>query len=82
MHLVDGLDLSRYKRNPMLLAEHDRHRPIGRTTSLVRQGSTLVGKATLTAGDPEAELAYRRMQQGVLNGISLAFLSFQTGLPR
>ena len=80
-----GVDLSRYRKNPVVLLQHDHHRPIGRTVSLMLQTvdniPSLLGRAVLPEGDEEVEQVYRRIKSGLYAGVSVGFLSRERGGP-
>jgi len=75
----NGLDVKAYKKNPVFLLQHNPDRPIGRVTSL---NLGLVDEALAWTGvariDPpgtsdDADRAYKQIDAGSLNGISIGF---------
>ena len=58
---VDGIDLTAFKANPVLLAHHNHEKPVGRVTSLLRQTVggylALVGRAWFPE-DFDSDVAY------------------------
>ena len=82
--MIDGMNLRRYVKNPLVLREHDKRQPVARTVSLTKQMvngvASLVGRAVFPS-DPESDAAYAKVKSGLLNGISVGFLSLEQGRP-
>ena len=82
---VNGIDLDRFRRNPVLLLQHDRSTPVARGVSLTRQSVegalALTGVGRFTKDDDESVRAYRQVKAGLLNGVSIGFLSLEQGPP-
>ncbi len=82
---VNGIDLDRFRRNPVLLLQHDRFKPVARGVSLTRQSVegalALTGVGRFTEDDDESLRAYRQVKAGLLNGVSIGFLSLEQGPP-
>jgi HK97 family phage prohead protease len=82
--LIDGLNLRRYSKNPLVLREHDKRQAVARTVSLTKQMvngvASLVGKAVFPH-EAESDAAYAKVKSGLLNGISIGFLSLRQSGP-
>lgn len=79
-----GVELSRYRKNPTLLLEHDRTKRFGRVDSLTLQpvagADALVGRAAvLPAGvSAAADQAYQELLHGALGGVSVGFVPVES----
>ncbi|MGH2359244.1 MAG: HK97 family phage prohead protease, partial [bacterium] len=84
--LVDGIDLTRYLANPILLMGHDYRAPaVGEVRNLQR--TTVDGTRALTGEGffpdrPRADEALADLRAGLLRGVSLGFRSLRQGPPR
>jgi hypothetical protein len=83
---IDGMDLRRYHKNPLICAMHDHRVPVARTIRLVKQtldgAPALVGTAEFPRDDVDAEVCYRKIQSGLYGAVSVGFLSLEQGPPR
>lgn len=76
---MSGVDLSRYRGNPVLGYGHSywgrTNLPIGRVdpASLVVEGRQLAGHLEFDQGDPFAVEVERKMRAGYLNAVSIGF---------
>lgn len=74
-----GLDVKDFRKNSVLLLLHNANRPIGRVASLTLgmvDGAlawTGVARIDPPGTSEDADLAYRQMKAGSLNGISIGF---------
>jgi HK97 family phage prohead protease len=81
--LVDGIDLSEYQKNAVLLVDHDRTFVFGKTLALHVErradGDALVGEAeALPAGtSARVDEAWTAVKNGARNGISIGFLALE-----
>jgi len=84
--VVAGINLSRYKQNPVVFLQHDRFQPVARTLSLVHQtldgAPALIGRAVFPEGDEDSERVYRQVKDGLLGAVSIGFLPLEQGPPR
>lgn len=72
--LPEGVDLTHYKRNPVLLMGHDHTVLIGRCEDLkVEPGRRITAKAVLHDETLEARQAWSLLSKGYLNGVSIGF---------
>ena len=78
--VVRGIDLSNFRKNPVMLLQHDPRTRFGRVDGLrverIDGVDALLGRASvLPFGiNPEVDQAYQEMLHGSLNGISIGFL--------
>jgi Phage Mu protein F like protein len=85
--LLDGLDITNFMRNPVLLRFHDPGRPIGKVVDLhratIRGVPALVGTAELVrAGvSADADEAWALLRAGVGATVSIGFRSYAQGPP-
>lgn len=76
---MSGVDLARYRGNPVLGYGHNYYGrtnlPIGRVApeSLAVEGKQLVGNLEFDQGDPFAVEVERKMRAGYLNAVSIGF---------
>jgi hypothetical protein len=77
--MSDGLDVTNFRKNPVVLASHNSDRPIARAT-VSRSGSAWT--AILQFPDqgvcPDADQCLRLAQANILSGISIGFISLET----
>jgi phage head maturation protease len=71
-----GLNLDRFKMNPVILAQHDRSLAtvIGRWVNLRIEGKQLLADAEFDEADPAAALIAGKVKRGFLKGASLGML--------
>ncbi|MDO9554534.1 hypothetical protein [Rhodonellum sp.] len=75
-----GLDLERFKENPMMLAMHkdwDLNSVIGRWTNIRIEGNLLLADDEFDMEDPEAKKIAGKAARGFLKACSLGFLFLQ-----
>ena len=74
--LTDGIDLSRFEKNPIMFYQHDSQKVIGKWENVRKEGNQLLADAVF---DTESELGKevsRKVEQGFLKATSLG-ISFQ-----
>jgi HK97 family phage prohead protease len=69
-----GVDMDAYKRNPVVLFNHDYDRVIGRAANIQVRGGSLVAEIEWDEEDDFAAGIARKMRQGFLNAASVGFL--------
>ena len=70
----EGVDLSHYRANPVLLMGHDHKTLIGRCEDLaVEPGRRITAKAVFHDETDDARQAWRLVKMGYLNGVSIGF---------
>jgi HK97 family phage prohead protease len=80
---VAGIDLAGYRRNPVVLWNHQPDAPVGRVAPITRNGSGLEGTITFA---PEgvsdtADQVYGLVKSGVVNSVSIGFEPGETTRP-
>jgi hypothetical protein len=77
--MSDGLDVTNFRKNPVVLASHNSDRPIARAT-VSRSGSAW--NATLQFPDAgvcaDADQCLKLAQANILSGISIGFIPLET----
>lgn len=75
---LDGLDLTHYRKAPIVLRGHDQKRPIARCRAIWREGRRL--KAQIEFPKPGqsliADRAWREVEAGLLPAASIGFRAF------
>ena len=77
-----GWQLDNYKKNPVALFGHDSWNiasVIGRGVNVGQSGNKLVGEIDFTTADvnPNAEMAYRMVEAGLLSAVSVGFMPLE-----
>lgn len=72
--LTDGIDISQYERNPVLLYMHQRYgrenMPIGRMENLRKEDGKLIGTPVFDQNDPDAKKVADKWENGFLRMVS------------
>jgi hypothetical protein len=85
--LPDGIDLESYRRNPIVLYQHLDHQPIGKSLWIKPTGNGLKSKTLYASrpadfvGDFLPDLAFALVQQQILKGRSIGFLTLMIDQP-
>jgi HK97 family phage prohead protease len=71
-----GVDLSNFKRNPIVLAQHDSGQPIARCASIGVEGDAVVALIDFPAAgvSSRSDEYLRLMKAGILGAVSVGFL--------
>ncbi len=71
-----GVDLSNYRRNPIVLAQHDASQPIARCSSIGVEGDAVIALIDFPAAGISArsDEYLRLMKAGILGAVSVGFL--------
>ena len=71
-----GCDLTNYRRNPVVLAQHDANQPIGRCSRIGIEGTAVVATIQFPAEgvSAKADEYCRLMKAGVVSAVSVGFL--------
>lgn len=69
-----GVNLDAYKRNPVVLFNHDYDRIVGRAANIQVRGGNIVAEIEWDEEDEFAAGIARKMRQGFLNAASVGFL--------
>lgn len=68
---LDGIDLERFKKNPVMLWGHDRDKVIGRWTNLRIENGSLLADADFDTDDTVGKEVARKVGKGYLKGCSV-----------
>jgi len=74
---VDGLDISKMKKNKSFLWSHKQgDPPVGKVISLKKDGKQLLGKAQMTSEEeyPFGYTIYKLIKGGYINNVSISFM--------
>jgi HK97 family phage prohead protease len=71
---VNGLDLNRFKSNPVMLYEHDSKRVIGRWADIKREDQKLTAIPEFDTEDTEVLSIAGKVERGFLNGVSVGII--------
>jgi hypothetical protein len=83
--LTDGIDLSAFEKNPVMLYDHARRDyknetdiilPIGKWTNLKKKKGQLIGEPEFDVEDEFAKKISRKFEKGYLNAASIGFPAF------
>jgi len=75
--LPDGMNISEFKKNGIILFNHDKNLPLGTVLSLRRKGESWVAKGKLAeqGTSPEIDSVWSLVSQGILKAISIGFVN-------
>ena len=71
--LPEGLNAKKFATNPIILFNHNRDMPIGKSLSIRKSGNGLVAKGKLAEGILEIDNIWKLIKQGILKGVSVGF---------
>lgn len=71
--LAKGWDIEAFKRNPVMLKQHDHNQPIGTWKRVRVEGKQLLGVANFDTGGVAGAEAERQVKAGVLSAVSVGF---------
>ena len=74
---VDGMDISKIKKNKSFLWSHNQSQPpIGKIVSMKKDGKNLLGKAQMTSEEeyPFGYQIYKLIKGGYINNVSVSFI--------
>jgi uncharacterized protein len=76
-HIIEmsGMDLSVYRRNPIVLWQHDAHTPIGVTTAIGVENGQLIGRVEFApqGASEAADTACNLVKAGVVRALSIGW---------
>lgn len=79
--LTDGIDVSDFEKNPVLMLNHDTYNlPIGKIENLRKEGGKLIGTPVFDEGDERAMSVKRKLEGGFLNASSIHFSTIETSI--
>jgi HK97 family phage prohead protease len=67
-----GMDLDRFKANPVMLFRHNRDDVIGRWENIRIEGNTLLADADFDINDPKAKEIAGKVERGYIKGCSIS----------
>ena len=71
---VNGINLSRFEKNPVMLYQHNPHTVIGRWEDIKIEGGQLSATPVFDMEDPEAAEIARKVEQGFIKGCSMGIV--------
>ena len=71
---VNGINLSRFEKNPVMLYQHNPHMVIGRWEDIKIEGGQLSATPVFDMEDPEAAEIARKVEQGFIKGCSMGIV--------
>lgn len=71
---LSGMDLSRFRSNPVMLYQHDTERVIGRWEGLRIEKGRLLADAVFDESDAQAQEVARKVDAGFLKGCSIGLM--------
>lgn len=71
---VAGIDLARFKKNPVMLYNHDPLQVIGRWENVTKDGDKLTAEPVFDMEDPFAAEIARKVEQGFIKGCSMGIV--------
>ncbi len=71
---LSGMDLSRFRSNPVMLYQHDPERVIGRWEGLRIEKGRLLAEAVFDESDALAQEVSRKVEEGFLKGCSIGLM--------
>lgn len=72
--LTEGIELSAFRRNPVMFWNHDRRRlPIGRWQNIGIANGQLTAEAHFDPNDPLAQAVKQKAENGIVNAASIGF---------
>ena len=71
---VEGIDLKRFKKNPVMLYNHDPLQVIGRWENITKDGDQLTAEPVFDMEDPFAAEIARKVEQGFIKGCSMGIV--------
>lgn len=78
---IAGIDLTEYRRNPVVLWQHDHDEPIARCVEVGISGTTLqaVVQFPPEGTSEDADEAYRLVKAGIVSAVSIGFIPKEGG---
>lgn len=74
---VEGIDLNRFKKNPVMLYNHDPLQVIGRWEHITADGGQLTAEPVFDMDDPFAAEIARKVEDGFIKGCSMGLMITQ-----
>ena len=74
---ISGIDLTRFRKNPVMLYNHDPLQVIGKWTNITADGDQLTAEPVFDMDDPFAAEIARKVDQGFIRGCSMGIMITQ-----
>lgn len=74
---TDGIDLSAFTRNPVMLFDHDSSKLIGTWKNLRKENKQLLAEPDFDMDDPEAVKLAKKVEKGILKGASVGLIALE-----
>lgn len=71
---TNGIDIERFKENPVMLFNHDINQVIGKWTNIQKIDDKLVAEPEFDEEDPNAKMVARKIEKKLINGCSIGIL--------
>lgn len=80
---ADGWLLDDFRKNPVFLWAHDYSRPpIGKVVAVEQDADGLMADVVFDEADPFAQLVRGKYEKGILNAVSVGFMSLEMETPK
>jgi HK97 family phage prohead protease len=72
----DGIDLTQYRKNPIVLWNHDHDVPVARCVDIEVRGGKLLATAQFAppGADSDSDRIYNKVKAGLVNSVSVGFI--------
>lgn len=74
---TDGIDLSAFIRNPVMLFDHDSSKLIGTWKNIRKENNQLLADPDFDIDDPEAVKLAKKVEKGILKGASVGLIALE-----
>lgn len=74
---TDGIDLSAFIRNPVMLFDHDSSKLIGTWKNIRRENNQLLADPDFDIDDPDAVKLAKKVEKGILKGASVGLIALE-----
>lgn len=74
---TDGIDLSAFIRNPVMLFDHDSSKLIGTWKNIRKENNQLLADPDFDIDDPEAVKLAQKVEKGILKGASVGLIALE-----
>lgn len=74
---TDGIDLSQFLRNPVMLFDHDPAKLIGTWKNVRKENKQLLAEPNFDMDDPEAVKLAKKVEKGILKGASVGLIALE-----
>lgn len=74
---TDGIDLTQFEKNPVMLFEHDPSKILGTWKNIRKENKQLLADTEFDMDDPEAVKIARKVEKGILKGASVGLIALE-----